>query len=29
LALVTANVRDFDLLNQLLPDGRVLMYRRQ
>lgn len=25
--VVTANVRDFDYLNQLLPDGRVLLYR--
>jgi predicted nucleic acid-binding protein len=28
LALVTRNLRDFDLLNQLVPDARVLMYRR-
>lgn len=26
-AVLTANVRDFDFLNQLLPDGRVLFYR--
>ena len=26
---VTRNVRDFDLLNQLVPDGRVMFYRTQ
>ena len=25
--VVTANVRDFDYLNQLVPDGRILLYR--
>ena len=27
--ILTANLRDFDFLNQLQPDGRVLFYRRQ
>lgn len=27
-AVLTANVRDFDYLNQLVPDGRILLYRR-
>lgn len=26
-ALLSGNVRDFDLLNQLMPDGAVLLYR--
>ncbi|MGH8291452.1 MAG: type II toxin-antitoxin system VapC family toxin [Steroidobacteraceae bacterium] len=26
--VVTRNLRDFDFLNQLVPDGRVLLYRR-
>ncbi len=26
--VVTANVADFDYLNQLVPDGRILLYRR-
>lgn len=26
--IVTRNVADFDLLNQLVPDGRLLLYRR-
>lgn len=26
--VVTANIGDFDFLNQLVPDGRVLLYRR-
>jgi hypothetical protein len=26
--VVTCNVTDFDLLNQLVPDGRILLYRR-
>jgi hypothetical protein len=26
--VVTGNIRDFDLLNQLLPDGRILLYRK-
>ena len=26
--VVTANIRDFDLLNQLVPDGRILLYRK-
>jgi hypothetical protein len=26
--MVTGNVRDFDLLNQLVPDGRILLYRK-
>jgi hypothetical protein len=27
-ALLTANIRDFDFLNQLIPEGRVILYRR-
>lgn len=27
-AVLSGNIRDFDYLNQLVPDGRVLMYRR-
>jgi predicted nucleic acid-binding protein len=27
-AVLTANARDFDYLNQLVPDGRVILYRR-
>jgi predicted nucleic acid-binding protein len=27
LTTLTRNVRDFDLLNQLVPDGRVIFYR--
>jgi hypothetical protein len=27
-SVLTANVRDFDFLNQLAPDGRVIFYRR-
>jgi predicted nucleic acid-binding protein len=27
LTTLTRNVRDFDLLNQLVPDGRVMFYR--
>jgi len=26
--LVTGNIADFDFLNQLVPDGRILLYRR-
>jgi hypothetical protein len=26
--VVTGNVSDFDLLNQLVPDGRILVYRK-
>lgn len=26
--ILTGNIRDFDYLNQLVPDGRVLLYRR-
>lgn len=26
-AVLTGNIRDFDLLNQLVPDGRVIFYR--
>lgn len=26
--VVTGNVRDFDFLNQLVPDGRILRYRK-
>jgi hypothetical protein len=26
--VVTGNVRDFDFLNQLVPDGRILFYRK-
>lgn len=26
--IVTRNVTDFDFLNQLVPDGRILLYRR-
>ncbi|MGH8209976.1 MAG: type II toxin-antitoxin system VapC family toxin [Steroidobacteraceae bacterium] len=26
--ILTGNVKDFDLLNQLVPDGRILLYRR-
>jgi predicted nucleic acid-binding protein len=26
--VVTGNINDFDFLNQLVPDGRVLMYRK-
>lgn len=26
--IVTGNVADFDLLNQLVPDGRILVYRK-
>lgn len=28
MPVVSANVADFDLLNQLVPDGRILLYRR-
>ncbi len=27
-AVVTGNLKDFDYLNQLVPDGQVLLYRR-
>lgn len=27
-AVLTRNIRDFDLLNQLLPSGQILLYRR-
>jgi hypothetical protein len=27
-AVLTANHKDFDYLNQLVPDGRILLYRR-
>jgi hypothetical protein len=26
--ILTRNLRDFDLLNQILPDGHVLFYER-
>ena len=26
--VVTGNIGDFDLLNQLVPDGRILIYRK-
>jgi hypothetical protein len=26
--VVTGNIKDFDFLNQLVPDGRVLLYRK-
>lgn len=26
--ILTANLKDFDYLNQLVPDGRILLYRR-
>jgi hypothetical protein len=26
--VVTGNIKDFDLLNQLVPDGRILLYRK-
>jgi predicted nucleic acid-binding protein len=26
--VVTGNVKDFDFLNQLVPDGRILLYRK-
>jgi hypothetical protein len=26
--VVTGNIADFDLLNQLVPDGRILVYRK-
>jgi predicted nucleic acid-binding protein len=26
--VVTANLKEFDFLNQLVPDGRILLYRR-
>ena len=26
--VVTGNIEDFDLLNQLVPDGRILLYRK-
>jgi len=26
--VITRNVKDFDFLNQLVPDGRILLYRR-
>jgi hypothetical protein len=26
--VVTGNIRDFDFLNQLMPDGRILLYRK-
>lgn len=29
LTLLTGNIRDFDILLQLLPDARVLFYRRR
>ncbi|HWE07088.1 MAG TPA: hypothetical protein VG274_10290 [Rhizomicrobium sp.] len=29
ISVLTGNIRDFDMLNQLVPDGRVMMYRRQ
>jgi hypothetical protein len=25
---VTGNIADFDFLNQLIPDGRIALYRR-
>jgi hypothetical protein len=28
LAVLTRNARDFDVMNQILPDGRVLFYER-
>jgi len=28
LPVVTGNIADFDILNQLIPDGRILVYRR-
>ena len=28
LSVLTRNVRDFDIMNQILPDGRVLFYQR-
>jgi len=27
-SVTTRNVKDFDFLNQLVPDGRILLYRR-
>lgn len=27
--VVTGNLKDFDYLNQLVPDGRVMLYRRK
>lgn len=27
--VLTGNVRDFDFLNQLLPEGRIILYHRQ
>ena len=29
LAVLTANVRDYDILLQLVPEGRALFYRRK
>lgn len=29
IPVVTGNVKDFDFLQQLIPDGRVLLYRRE
>jgi hypothetical protein len=26
--VLTRNLRDFDVMNQILPDGRVLFYER-
>jgi hypothetical protein len=26
--ILTGNIADFDYLNQLVPDGRILLYRR-
>jgi predicted nucleic acid-binding protein len=26
-AALTRNIRDFDLMNQILPEGRVVFYR--
>lgn len=28
LPVVTGNLKDFDFLNQLIPDGRIILYRR-
>lgn len=28
LPVVTGNLKDFDFLNQLVPDGRIILYRR-
>lgn len=27
-AVLSGNIRDFDFFNQLLPEGRIILYRR-